>query len=59
MATDSSGVVEYVDAPIYFQLLMVDQPITEATRVATALVAALAGLFTHPENAPRRRAGTS
>ena len=48
--TDPSELMKYVAAPIYYQLLMSDEPLTEATAdraAAAALTAARAGLLTH------------
>ena len=42
--------MKYVAAPIYYQLLMSDEPLTEATAdraAAAALTAARAGLLAH------------
>ena len=57
--TDPTELMKYVAAPIYYQLLMSDEPLTDATAdraAAAALTAARANLLTPPAAA---RAATS
>jgi hypothetical protein len=52
--TNPAELMKYVAAPLYYQLLMTAEPLTESDAdraAAVAIVAARAGLF-----APRRRA---
>ena len=49
--TDPSELMKYVAAPLYYQLLMTDEPLTEATAdraAAAALTAARAGVLSLP-----------
>jgi hypothetical protein len=51
--------MKYIAAPIYYQLLMSDEPLTAATAdrgAAAALTAARANLLAHPDHADGRTA---
>lgn len=53
--TDPSELMKYVAAPIYYQLLMSDEPLTDATAdraAAAVLTAARANLLTPPPRPP-------